>query len=77
LIEIRLQGGLLGTLLLQISLGLGASVLDLLRLLGALILDVLLASVLLPSESDRDEREHDRDDEELQPVPSRLPPNSL
>ena len=58
---------------LQVPLGLGASVLDLLRLSGALVLDALLASVLLPSEGDRDEREHDRDDEELQPVPDRLP----
>jgi hypothetical protein len=38
-----------------LSLSLGALVLDLLRLFSAVALDALLAFVVLPSESDRDE----------------------
>jgi hypothetical protein len=68
LIEVRLQRGLLGTLLLYLSVSLGALVFYLLRLLIALIFDLLLASVLLHREDEADDDESERDDEQLQPV---------
>jgi hypothetical protein len=54
----------LGALLLNRSLNLSTP-----------ILDFLLASVLLPSERERDEWERDRDYEQLHPFPDRLPAN--
>jgi hypothetical protein len=62
----------LGTLLLHRLLGLGPPVLDLARLYRTAALDALLADSLLPRKADRDQREHDRDDEQLQPIPDGL-----
>src|SRR5215217_840300 len=71
LIQVRLQRLVLRSLLCERLLGLGALVLDLLRVVGALGLEILLALILLPSEHHRYECEHDRDYEQLQPLPHR------
>ena len=62
----------LRTLLRKLSLGLSTLALYLLRLFGALVLDLILANVLPPGEHDRNEREHDRDYEQAHPVPDSL-----
>src|SRR5215208_2001881 len=66
MVRTRLQLTLIGhglrTLLRKLSLG-----------LSALVLDPLLANVLHHRERDRDERDHDRDYEQVHPVPDWLP----
>jgi hypothetical protein len=68
-----LQCLVLRTLLCKLSFGLSTLVLDFLRLLGALVLKILLASVLLPREPESDASESHRDYEQLQPIPKRFP----
>jgi hypothetical protein len=72
LIEVGLQGLVLRTLLGKLSLGLGALVLDLLRLLGALILNPLLTRFLLSGEPEPRYSENERKAQgtkKLQPLP--------
>jgi hypothetical protein len=60
-----LQRFVLRTLVRKLSLGLCALVLDLLRLLGALVLDLLLASILLRGELESEGGKHERNYEQL------------
>jgi hypothetical protein len=64
-IEVGLQRFILRTLHCKLSLGLSALVLDLLRLLGTLVLDLLLASILLRGEPEPDGNKHERNYEQL------------
>jgi hypothetical protein len=68
-----LQRLVLRTLLRKLSLGLSALVLDLLRLFGALVLKILLASVLQHREDESDDDECERDYEQVHPLPYFLP----
>jgi hypothetical protein len=73
--EVILQRLVLRTLIRKRSLSLSALVLDLLRLLGALVLDLLLASVLLHREPVPRYGEYNRNSKgakKMQPVPDRL-----
>jgi hypothetical protein len=62
-----------GAFFLYLLLCLGALFLNRSLNLGTPILDLLLASVLLPSERERDDGERERDYEQLQPIPGWLP----
>ncbi len=68
LTKVSLQRLVLRLLLRKLSLGFGTLVLDLLRFLGASVLDPLLASVLLDTEQEPDDDQSKRDHEQLQPV---------
>jgi hypothetical protein len=58
-----------GAFFLYLLLCLGALLFNRSLNLGTSTLDLLLASVLLPSESERDAGERERDYEKLQPIP--------
>jgi hypothetical protein len=62
-----------GAFFLYLLLCLGALLLNLSLNLGTSTLDLLLPSVLLPSERERDDGERERDYEKLQPIPGWFP----